>query len=65
MTISSGGFFHFSGEYGLAADNVKNFEVPASLSSKLLLADSSGRLYLQMVQSRMQTQSKTVIFSLL
>lgn len=22
-----GGFFHFSGEYGLAADNVQNFEV--------------------------------------
>ncbi len=22
-----GGFFHFSGEYGLAADNAKNFEV--------------------------------------
>ncbi len=22
-----GGFFHFSGEYGLASDNVKNFEV--------------------------------------
>ncbi|KAF2710660.1 FAD linked oxidase-like protein [Pleomassaria siparia CBS 279.74] len=25
--ILGGGFFHFSGEYGLAADNVKNFEV--------------------------------------
>ena len=24
--ILGGGFFHFSGEYGLAADNVKNFE---------------------------------------
>lgn len=26
--ILGGAFFHFSGEYGLAADNVKNFEVP-------------------------------------
>lgn len=25
--VLGGGFFHFSGEYGLAADNVKNFEV--------------------------------------
>lgn len=25
--ILGGGFFHFSGRYGLAADNVKNFEV--------------------------------------
>ncbi|KAH3948470.1 hypothetical protein HBI56_121770 [Parastagonospora nodorum] len=25
--ILGGGFFHFSGKYGLAADNVKNFEV--------------------------------------
>ncbi|KAL8733402.1 MAG: hypothetical protein Q9181_003610 [Wetmoreana brouardii] len=25
--ILGGGFFHFSGEYGLAADNAKNFEV--------------------------------------
>ncbi|KAF2744284.1 Glucooligosaccharide oxidase [Sporormia fimetaria CBS 119925] len=25
--ILGGGFFHFSGQYGLAADNVKNFEV--------------------------------------
>ncbi|KAF2788459.1 FAD linked oxidase-like protein [Melanomma pulvis-pyrius CBS 109.77] len=25
--ILGGGFFHFSGEYGLAADNVKNFEI--------------------------------------
>ena len=28
IRIFLGGFFHFSGEYGLAADNVKNFEVP-------------------------------------
>ena len=27
MSNLTGGFFHFSGEYGLAADNVKNFEV--------------------------------------
>ena len=27
---ASGGYFHFSGEYGLAADNVKNFEVSLS-----------------------------------
>lgn len=27
--IDAGGYFHFSSEYGLAADNVKNFEVRA------------------------------------
>lgn len=28
--FSEGGLFHFSGEYDLAADNVKNFEVSTS-----------------------------------
>lgn len=27
LTGYTGGLFHFSGKYGLAADNVKNFEV--------------------------------------
>lgn len=44
-----GGLFHFSGEYGLAADNVRNFEVNRLLgdglqctySQKVVLADGT------------------------
>ena len=44
MRIPPGGLFHFSGKYGLAADNVKNFEVLASQQWRLLLTDSHSRL---------------------
>jgi len=60
---STGGFFHFSGEYGLAADNAKNFEVSAFLSPTLLLANLRRRLSWQTAPLRMQTQKKTVTSS--
>ncbi len=59
----TGGFFHFSGEYGLAADNAKNFEVSAFLSPTLLLANPRRRLSWQTAPLRMQTQKKTVTSS--
>ncbi|KAI4226686.1 MAG: hypothetical protein L6R36_002999 [Xanthoria steineri] len=44
--ILGGGLFHFSGEYGLAADNVKNFEIILSDGTlKNANADSNPDLY--------------------
>lgn len=36
-----GGFHHFSGQYGLAADNVKNFEVATLISSHFFYVDNA------------------------
>ena len=46
---SSGGLFHFFGEYGLATENVKNFEVShlkTLISAKARLAESSLKVIL-------------------
>ena len=42
--IHPGGFFHFSGEYGLAADNAKNFEVLVPQQPKFLHINGQDRL---------------------
>jgi len=35
MLINIGGYFHFSGQYGLAADNAKNFEVRIGINDRI------------------------------
>lgn len=59
----TGGFFHFSGEYGLAVDNAKNFEVSAFLRPTLLFANPRRRSSWQTAPLRMQMQKRTVTSS--
>lgn len=59
----TGGFFHFSGEYGLAADNAKNFEVSVCLRPTLLFANPRRRSSWQTAPLQMQVQTRTVTSS--